>query len=224
MLTKGTVWFSDPSDFNDPFDCDVPFVLPRPIPEGEDRGVSDLWKVLEINAEFEGKRIIKCFGIFSLSEGNSNILMWSHYADHHKGLCIEYGRNDKNKLGDDKVTKPIRYTDLIPQFPLKEIEKFLEARSTAGESNIFQSLVFTKSSNWTYEKEWRVVNREIGNRKKTLNKVKAEAVIFGLKTPLKDKLYLKKEFENQNIFDLKYKKAIQKNGEFGLEIVSEDWE
>ena len=30
------------------------------------------------------------FGVLSLSETYSSVLMWSHYGDHHRGLCLEY--------------------------------------------------------------------------------------------------------------------------------------
>lgn len=42
--------------------------------------------------EYRDKILISCF-----SKRNDSILMWSHYADSHKGVCIEYDiTNDKN--------------------------------------------------------------------------------------------------------------------------------
>lgn len=38
---------------------------------------------------------LKPFGCCSFSTNPKNLLMWSHYADEHKGLCIEYRTDQK---------------------------------------------------------------------------------------------------------------------------------
>ena len=46
-----------------------------------------------------------------LSENNSSVLMWSHYADNHKGICIEY---DFESIKNNKLIYyslfPVNYT------------------------------------------------------------------------------------------------------------------
>ena len=37
--------------------------------------------------------LINNIGIFSLSKVPDNILMWSHYADSHKGIVLEFDSN-----------------------------------------------------------------------------------------------------------------------------------
>ena len=32
--------------------------------------------------------------ITAFSENNKSLLMWSHYADSHKGICVEYSFDD----------------------------------------------------------------------------------------------------------------------------------
>ncbi|HGY1053520.1 TPA: DUF2971 domain-containing protein, partial [Aeromonas salmonicida subsp. pectinolytica] len=41
----------------------------------------------------------------SLSRNNTNILMWSHYADSHKGFCIGFSRQNNYF----KVAESVRY-------------------------------------------------------------------------------------------------------------------
>lgn len=36
----------------------------------------------------------KFIGVFSVSTDPNNILMWSHYADNHKGFCIRFNREN----------------------------------------------------------------------------------------------------------------------------------
>ena len=36
------------------------------------------------------------YGIISLTTNNNNLLMWSHYADEHKGIVIGFDINENN--------------------------------------------------------------------------------------------------------------------------------
>lgn len=62
-LIERYAWYAKPSTLNDPFDCSLSNSL---------MGANDQW------------------GVLSLSAISNNIMMWSHYADSHKGVCIEY--------------------------------------------------------------------------------------------------------------------------------------
>ena len=87
------------------------------------------------------------FGIFCLSEVCNDILMWSHYADGHKGVCI--GFKVKKLLAEplkDNIKKVIYSSERvsIPHGVSQE----------EGEKAV-DKLVRTKSTHWLYEKEWR---------------------------------------------------------------------
>jgi Protein of unknown function (DUF2971) len=84
------------------------------------------------------------------------IIMWSHYANHHKGFCIEY---DIEKLphGDmrRRMLFPVIYRDSMfdcTRFlasSVKDLSKF---------NNIYTQLqALYKSPEWSYEMEWRLV-------------------------------------------------------------------
>ncbi len=85
-------------------------------------------------------------GVLSLSECKNNILMWSHYAANHRGVCLEFERNANNKLGTDAV--PITYSQ----------SRAFEASSKDFSKNLF----FAKHTGWRYEKEWRVLENKGG--------------------------------------------------------------
>lgn len=81
--------------------------------------------------------------ICSFSANNDSLLLWSHYADEHKGICIEY---DLTK--DDKIRpflQPIVYSDKIFKIGLLEELHLLR--------KIGSTLI--KSKDWEYESEWR---------------------------------------------------------------------
>ena len=85
-------------------------------------------------------------GIFCLSTDPRNILMWSHYGQHHKGIALqfEYARDPVNF----SYTLPINYSNRYPA-----INYF------AGRED-YSTLVLRKYCDWAYEKEWRLVKNE----------------------------------------------------------------
>lgn len=100
--------------------------------------------------EGEGKagleRLLNKTGVFSMSEKNDDILMWSHYADGHKGICVEFQITDRSPeyVLPDRVT----YQDRLPE---------INAYKTSDKEKV-RRLLYTKARHWEYEKEWRIVN------------------------------------------------------------------
>lgn len=82
--------------------------------------------------------------VFSMSERNDSILMWSHYAYHHQGICIEYDYSNSKSLLE--FLQPVNYSN--------ELFKILNLNSL-NSSSIMMALLF-KSIEWGYEKEWRL--------------------------------------------------------------------
>lgn len=82
------------------------------------------------------------FGILCLSATCKNILMWSHYAGNHTGLCVEFVRSESNLLGLEAV--PVSYS---------------HKRSNTSSGTVFEedSVFSQKYAGWRHEKEWRLV-------------------------------------------------------------------
>ncbi|WP_421276928.1 DUF2971 domain-containing protein [Aeromonas veronii] len=101
------------------------------------------------------------YGIVSLTETPRNILMWAHYADEHRGVCIGYKNNFFDSLRNksvDSISKAERYTpvkinydNLRPQVISEEIS--IDEKLKAY---VYQQLT-TKSDEWIYEKEHRCI-------------------------------------------------------------------
>lgn len=99
----------------------------------------------EFNDPFETNNVIlptdckvSCF-----SEINDSILMWSYYANKHKGICVEY---DVSLLEDDELNQIIR----------KSITRVTYSPLKANTKNSIESL-FYKAEEWSHEREWRIV-------------------------------------------------------------------
>lgn len=80
--------------------------------------------------------------VCSFSISNTNILLWSHYANSHKGLCIAFDANTLPFAGCQKVNYQDEYPYL--EFPILGDERWFKP-------------VLTKSSSWAYEDEYRSI-------------------------------------------------------------------
>jgi hypothetical protein len=100
--------------------------------------------------------------VCSLSADPSNITMWSHYANGHKGICIEF---------DLASAKPITYMNaerFQKEFSATHMARLLSRLDKKNKSVLrlaffiekLRRLYAVKTSDWSYEKEWRIWRRE----------------------------------------------------------------
>jgi hypothetical protein len=87
-------------------------------------------------------------------ENFSSVLMWSHYAENHTGICIEYNTEALFK-------KPLTLSCLHPV--IYKSERFDSTGhfdpADVGKVNILSPSLASchKSPDWSYEREWRLV-------------------------------------------------------------------
>lgn len=161
-IFDGQVYLSEAANLNDPFDClvyinhkvyiehmfqSVCMIFPkmdrRILRETVRASIDD-----EIDNQLYGMK--KKFRIACFTENNIFPLMWAHYADSHKGFCMEY---DLTKLPDG-----YRYGIL----PVIYSDKRYDATNAVitRNTNLLMNPYYFKSSHWKYEKEWRMVITE----------------------------------------------------------------
>lgn len=124
-------------------------------------------------------------GIFCLTQNPDSLLMWAHYADSHRGFVIEFDSespffNQAPGLKSDmRYLHKVEYSETRPSIVLSEIKDF--------------SSFFTKSDDWKYEKELRMMyplsdaNAIIEIENDTIHlfnipKSAIKSVIFGFRT------------------------------------------
>ncbi|PKN33198.1 MAG: hypothetical protein CVU61_14370 [Deltaproteobacteria bacterium HGW-Deltaproteobacteria-19] len=222
ILINRKVWFANPNSFNDPFDCKIPYshkLTPNEAVEYARRiGLTEdiIATILDtsgnIQDEFIQKWIealnkseeeLKNIGVFTLSETNNNILLWAHYADAHRGFCIEFIRSRSNQLGDYNRTLRVQYKRDYPIInPTKK--------------DVFELKYFTKSLDWAYEREWRLVNDQ-GNVEEPLSDIEMSSIIYGLEMPDSHKEIIKKV--TRDIKEIKYRQAVIAENSFRLHII-----
>lgn|GEM_PF-3257466 len=217
-LAQGKLWYSKPARFNDPFDTRF-YVDGRAYTYeneldtnklseafGSDMSDAIATKSVSLRSELEQfKREIEELGILSLATSNKNLLMWSHYADEHYGMCMEFVRKEGSKLADDIETRPIHYTDNHPTLAPKALLDFDKKMSSK------RRILYAKSKHWEYEEEWRHI-LEVGDQLYPWP-APLKAVYFGCKVEMQDINLVKKVINNS---DVKYYKADLNKSTFGI--------
>jgi hypothetical protein len=213
VLINKKIWVAKPGSFNDPFDSDINF---------ED-GIED--KTIElisrgkaiVSKEFK-KGFLKTLnmlkdtrfrkaGIFSMSKNNDNILMWYHYANEHKGFCIEFIRESDNNLGNSKMTRPMDY-------PKDRDRRKISHLTHNINNDLYDSIFYIKARDWEYEAEWRCVYGE-GDRDEPIPSA-ISSIIFGLEMPQKHRDAIKNILSGQGI---SYKEAVKVDNQFKIDII-----
>lgn len=120
------------------------------IRESEAKDEADFIKNLTNECKTLLDKKMASWGVLSLAKRWDCPLMWSHYADNHHGICIEYDteKNDCCTLNsvDYSGQRSIKASDLMQSELHGSIEAWQE---------IQKAYFFKKASDWKYEEEWR---------------------------------------------------------------------
>lgn len=148
-ILNGKIYFSSPANFNDPFELSAKIdVTSAPslqfMKRSKQRTIISNYRRKSPEALSENWK--KNIGILCLTENPLDILMWSHYSSNHTGVCIGFDTTYE-PFAD---AKPVIYSTERPRVGF----------NTPPEDLVTQTLL-TKSKNWKYEKETRVIKRTI---------------------------------------------------------------
>ncbi|EHF4996297.1 DUF2971 domain-containing protein [Enterobacter hormaechei] len=134
----------------------------------------ETFSITGVLANLIGKIILSGYskGVLSLAEDCDCPLMWSHYADNHRGLCLGYTipTNAKDKI------QPINYTSNSRDIKTSQILQMLNGDANA-KLEIEKAIFLRKASPWQYEKEWRMISN-IGKQNASLY---LSDIIFGMR-------------------------------------------
>ena len=145
----------------------------------------------EVKAKIEKLRNtnirVACFSALDRYKDFNNIIqIWSHYADNHKGFCVEYDLSplketicfslenyefyrEQSKYMEERIKVlilgglfPVIYTANrvnIPKTKLNKIklDKTNKPRHNSDIDSILYKTFIVKSTKWNYEKEWRLI-------------------------------------------------------------------
>jgi hypothetical protein len=100
---------------------------------------------------FEAKQTV---GIACFSETYVNEIMWAHYAENYKGICIAYSASKlKDNLPLSARMVRVAYADAPVRLSKHDKSDWYEAA---------QKVLSQKKYNWAYEREWRLLGDHPG--------------------------------------------------------------
>ena len=166
------IYFQDPVNFNDPLDIEYPLINMNKILNTNNNdnkdGITCFSTINRINKIIynENEETNEEKGIKKINEINEllNRLLWSHYADMHKGVCLVYKKN--NCENENFQSGLIKYVNNL-----------------AYNKDILKDIYFYKHKHWEYENEYRFVFK---NKKNILVDEKVlglelDAIVLGLR-------------------------------------------
>jgi hypothetical protein len=135
-------------------------------------------------------------GVLCLSEVYNDIIMWSNYADNHRGIVLQF---DKSTLEGDptyRYCKAMDYKNNI--ITLHDMNIYAEKPD-----ELARMLLFKKTDRWQHEREWRIIvdpglNDIAGCRTFKYPKLALTGVIFGWKMSPQDKSAVKMWLKDGN--------------------------
>jgi len=199
LISKQEIYFPKPSEFNDPFDGNIPIRWDLLSFEDCVKKNMELVAITHKNADpkllreyaikvtkektfwhpdmlakerpEELEKWNSIIGLLSLSSAPDNILMWSHYSMNHTGFVVGLGTESLMHDYDFDYLEPINYKI---DYPL------ISGNDNTDER--FKKKFFSKSELWAYEQEWRVSKNHIKHRLVRLRKDTIKEVAIGCRT------------------------------------------
>jgi len=127
----GKTWFASWSQFNDPMEGWFSYVPNRGSQQQQ------AWDI----TQGKGQYTVCCF-----SRRSDHMLMWSHYTDEHRGVCLEFNIDESLLNGQRILARRVVYPSRLPA---------LAARGTPQEQAI--RFLTRKLYFWRYEAEFRLL-------------------------------------------------------------------
>jgi hypothetical protein len=176
-ILDGSIRFTQPSAFNDPFELLPEIVIPNDVgenpisfsfdvcaprrqsPAGVLDEMPDGCQAGDVMSRDIVQQLNSLIGIFCLSRVNDSLLMWSHYADEYAGAVVEFDGSHEFFNGQvDVEYRPLR--------PMRDVSAYASPSEPIPVAELC-----AKSEQWRYEHEVRIIRslvdcekRDIGPR------------------------------------------------------------
>lgn len=132
------------------------FLLSRELSPDKEKEAASVKKMLKDGDDRIAKKMRELFRIGCLATDYKNRLMWSHYANSHKGYCVEYDFSGTDSYTMEHLPLPIVYSTERVQIPWKAAIDNTPQNIEEASKQIMMGLL-TKDKAWEYENEWRIM-------------------------------------------------------------------
>jgi hypothetical protein len=215
IFKKAEIYYGAPTDFNDPFDCNLKIgvndstdlewegyidelIVARPDKRSELLQIRNakLWRsnphIFGDIGENQRKIHYVDSSVYCLAKKANSIPMFAYYADGHSGIAIQFAFSDR------EVPCGFNFNPVTPGGQIydgKIIFRDVEYPPTFPELNyhrirntdkLVRHLIFSKSQEWEHEEEFRIFRRNIAKSSVSFDRALITKVIFGCKTTRAD--------------------------------------
>jgi hypothetical protein len=204
LVSEPRLWFSPPQKLNDPFECRPWFdfnyeqhqlveSMARHLRRVNPGITADTATAHAVSTFLEGRHrqpetwerlrkdidagITQEIGILCLSATGENILMWSHYGKYHTGICLGF-------------VWSTHFFGRAQEVLYDENRPLVDIFNTPDEKQVDQ-IFLTKFSDWSYEKEWRIIEHDAGPGSHGYPSELLRTITFGVNTTTPDRELVK---------------------------------
>ena len=259
-VKESKLFFSHPASFNDPLECTIPITIDNYdinrekylsfcksfINKRIGNSSSESERKNRVNEMLEyGMPLENCLVTCFTKDGN-NQLMWAHYADQNKGICLCYEfpetiedfkeqviwsemiSSDINNWGLEVQCNSVDYRIKRPSLHVSNTSLSVD-KWTFDNDYILGNAIFTKPQCWVYEQEWRLalilplggkiafgVGMNTSDYYAVLPREWLKEVIFGLRLKKEYCEKIKNLFKSSGYSGVEFKKAKMAHGEFRI--------
>lgn len=190
-LVNSELFFARPDRLNDPFDCRVDILssLENAISRANGITRNELQQLQQIINSLDMEKLkldLENMGVCSFSLELENTLMWSHYADNHRGVCLTY--EFPKSFFDKTANEILGIVDV--DYGLNPLSDWFLQEALKHNSlddfvrDLIKKALTVKAELWKYEKEVRILRRQEGVQ--VIDKQYLKQICFGLISPDSD--------------------------------------
>lgn len=184
-LVNRCLYFAKPDTLNDPFDCriDLRGALRRAVSSAAGDRRNLLLAFLGTQKFFENwQSTFDNLGVCCFSRDNRDPLLWSHYANAHRGLCLKCEFRASYLLSEEFHLTTMGNVEYLAE-PASEWLKNCPMDMTKFIERLVHAFAKTKSPAWAYEMEARIFRPPgVFNFSEPF----LSQICFGLRTPQAD--------------------------------------
>lgn len=255
VLLNKEIYFANPASLNDPLDstCDITLEYQKvvdkfdPKLDEETNRKAFLLHLLNQKSVYNDgteeqktlnevlQTFLKDVGIFSLSKTARDALLWSHYGDAHRGICLGFETDEligvRNLVcGSVQYLAHPPYQDIFIEL-MTVLGKFVKpwepdhhypdelgtAFSQYQKKKLLEGNLMVKSEKWKYEEEYRLINVTAGRDKFSSQALKE--IVLGSRTTTETKKGIKNLLKMPGYGHVKLRQVRHLEGSFEFEII-----
>jgi hypothetical protein len=224
IFQSQALYFPYPPQLNDPFDCQIQPVSCAPAEvtafvhqNNAGKSNADLKamvaEAIKNPAKFRRsinesmRKFINKLGVCSFTTNFDNLLMWAHYTESHKGLC----------LGFDVTQDPALF---ITPLKVQYASTYPIYNHLTDSAQLANKVLAVKSDHWVYEEEVRVMKTPMpANQKISFNHLALREVLFGCNMPINEQRRIKHLAKRSGFKHTVFKRAVISPNSYALTFV-----